>query len=217
MTRSLTTSRTCCAGGGSRSSPRMSGAWAGSRRSGQGSVLCSPDAPAGRLTGVTTRPTCRRPDRTGIDLICVAERQQGIVSREGLTLADLPVRQFINRQKGSGTRMLLDYESRPDGYRSLHHPGIREGGDHPHRCGSCGESGEAHAGMCVYSAARELWAPVRAGCNGAGPVGYQAGTCTGSPGRTSWWKMIRSRNSWAVLEKLGGYDTKETGLQRMVS
>jgi putative molybdopterin biosynthesis protein len=47
---------------------------------------------------------------TEVDLICVAERQQGVVSRNGLALGDLPGRPFINRQRGSGTRMLLDYE-----------------------------------------------------------------------------------------------------------
>ena len=38
---------------------------------------------------------------TETDLICIAGRQQGIVSRDGLSLADLPGRTFINRQKGS--------------------------------------------------------------------------------------------------------------------
>jgi putative molybdopterin biosynthesis protein len=45
-----------------------------------------------------------------ITLVCVAERTQGIVSREGLSLADLPGHSFVNRQKWSGTRLLLDYE-----------------------------------------------------------------------------------------------------------
>jgi putative molybdopterin biosynthesis protein len=45
-----------------------------------------------------------------ITLVCVAGREQGIASREGLSLADLPSHTYVNRQKGSGTRMLLDYE-----------------------------------------------------------------------------------------------------------
>ncbi len=44
-----------------------------------------------------------------ITLVCIAGREQGIVSREGLSLADLPSHTFVNRQKGSGTRMLLDH------------------------------------------------------------------------------------------------------------
>ncbi|MDD1693593.1 MAG: molybdopterin biosynthesis protein, partial [Methanoregula sp.] len=46
---------------------------------------------------------------TPVDLICVAGRQQGVVSKSGLSFAELPGHAFINRQKGSGTRMLLDY------------------------------------------------------------------------------------------------------------
>ena len=44
---------------------------------------------------------------TEINLICVAQREQGIVSREGLSFTDLPGWRFINREKGSGTRILL--------------------------------------------------------------------------------------------------------------
>ncbi|NLB00964.1 MAG: molybdopterin biosynthesis protein, partial [Methanomicrobiales archaeon] len=42
-------------------------------------------------------------------LLCVAKRQQGIISRDGLGFEDLPGRTFVNRQRGSGTRMLLDH------------------------------------------------------------------------------------------------------------
>jgi len=42
-------------------------------------------------------------------LICVAEREQGLISREGAALDDLPALRYANRQKGSGTRMLLDH------------------------------------------------------------------------------------------------------------
>ncbi|MDD1723912.1 MAG: molybdopterin biosynthesis protein, partial [Methanospirillum sp.] len=41
-------------------------------------------------------------------LICVAEREQGIVSREGLGFEAITTHRYINRQRGSGTRMLLD-------------------------------------------------------------------------------------------------------------
>ena len=44
-----------------------------------------------------------------IVLVCVAEREQGLISREGATLDDLPALRYANRQKGSGTRLLLDY------------------------------------------------------------------------------------------------------------
>ena len=153
---------------------------------------------------------------TGIDLICVAERQQGIVSREGLTLADLPGRQFINRQKGSGTRMLLDYELGRTGIDPSTIPGYgREATTHI-AVALAVKSGEADAGMCVYSAARALglrFVPVAT-------ERYELAIRrehAQDPRVNIMVEMIRSRKFRAVLEKLGGYDTKETGLQRMVS
>jgi putative molybdopterin biosynthesis protein len=43
-------------------------------------------------------------------LLCVAERQQGVISKTGIGFDEIPAHRFINRQRGSGTRMLLDHE-----------------------------------------------------------------------------------------------------------
>ena len=153
---------------------------------------------------------------TGTDLICVAERQQGIASREGLTLADLPGRQFINRQGGSGTRVLLDYELGRAGIDPSTIPGYgREATTHI-AVALAVKSGEADAGMCVYSAARALglrFVPVAT-------ERYELAIRwehAQDPRVNTMVEIIRSREFRAVLEKLGGYDTKETGLQRVVS
>jgi len=49
--------------------------------------------------------------REDIDLVCVAGREQGIVSRDGLSSMTYQA-DVYQRQKGSGTRMLLDHELR---------------------------------------------------------------------------------------------------------
>jgi putative molybdopterin biosynthesis protein len=152
---------------------------------------------------------------TVIDLICVAERQQGIVSREGLTLDSLPGRQFINRQRGSGTRMLLDYELERSGIDPASIPGYgREATTHI-AVALAVKSGEADAGMCVYSAARALGLPFVPVATERYELAIRREHAQ-DPRVNTMVGMIRSAGFRAVLEKLGGYDTKETGLQRTV-
>ncbi len=153
---------------------------------------------------------------TKIDLVCVAERQQGIVSKEGLTLSDLPGRQFINRQKGSGTRILLDYELGSRGIDPSTIPGYEREATTHIAVALAVKSGEADAGMCVYSAARVFGLPFV-------PVATERYELairqehTGDPRVSTLVKVIRSAEFKGILESLGGYDIKETGVQRPVS
>lgn len=150
---------------------------------------------------------------TSTDLICIAGRQQGIVSRSGLTLADLPGRQFINRQKGSGTRMLLDYELKNAGIDPAGIAGYdREVTTHI-AVALAVKSGEADAGMCVYSAAKALGLPFV-------PVAQERYELAirreheDDPRIQALIGAIRSERFRTVLERLGGYDTTETGTLR---
>jgi putative molybdopterin biosynthesis protein len=153
---------------------------------------------------------------TAIDLICVAERQQGIVSRNGLTLRDLPGRQFINRQKGSGTRMLLDHELVQTGIDPATIPGYgREATTHI-AVALAVKSGEADAGMCVYSAARALGLPFVPVATERYELAIRREHMP-DPRVKTMVELIRSAEFLEVLERLGGYDSKETGLQRTVS
>ncbi|NYT06774.1 MAG: molybdopterin biosynthesis protein, partial [Methanomicrobiales archaeon] len=94
-----------------------------------------------------------------VTLVCIAEREQGIVSRDRLSLADLPGHSFVNRQKGSGTRLLLDYRLREMGVAPDSIPGYdRELTTHI-GVALAVKTGEAEAGMCVYSAAQALGLP----------------------------------------------------------
>jgi putative molybdopterin biosynthesis protein len=150
-----------------------------------------------------------------IMLLCVAERQQGIASKEGIGFDDLPEYRFINRQRGSGTRMLLDYKLRERGAKPASIQGYsREVTTHL-AVALAVKSGEADAGMCVYSAAKALgldFVPVS-------PERYEiairkkhlddarvAALCG----------VIDSSGFKEILDRLGGYDTKETGVRRVL-
>jgi putative molybdopterin biosynthesis protein len=148
-----------------------------------------------------------------ITLVCVAERTQGIVSREGLSLADLPGHTFVNRQKGSGTRLLLDYELGKLGIPPSSIPGYdRELTTHI-SVALAVKQGEAEAGMCVYSAAKALDLPFV-------PVGkerYELAIRTADlddPRIRVLLGVIGSQDFRDILQRLGGYDTTETGVRR---
>ena len=148
-----------------------------------------------------------------ITLVCIAGREQGIVSRESLTLADLPSHTFVNRQKGSGTRMLLDYELVRQGISPESIRGYdRELTTHI-GVALAVRQGEADAGMCVYSAARALGLPFV-------PVGrerYELAIRTGdlADSRISTLlSEIKSERFKGILQQLGGYDTSCTGQLR---
>ncbi len=120
---------------------------------------------------------------------------------------------FINRQKGSGTRMLLDYELRKEGIDPSLLPGYgREVTTHI-AVALAVKSGEADAGMCVYSAAKALGLPFI-------PVAQERYELAirrehqKDPRIRVLIEAIRSREFKALLDCLGGYDTTETGTLR---
>lgn len=150
-----------------------------------------------------------------VDLICVAGRQQGIVSRKGFPFSDLPGRKFINRQKGSGTRMLLDYELKRAGIDPSLLPGYdREVTTHI-AVALAVKSGEADAGMCVYSAAKALGLPFV-------PVAQERYELAirrehrDDPRIQCLVGTIQSPAFRKVLDSLGGYDSTDTGTVRTV-
>jgi len=152
---------------------------------------------------------------TAVDLICVAGRQQGVVSRNGLSFADLPGRSFINRQKGSGTRMLLDYELQKAGIDPATIPGYEREVTTHIAVALAVKSGEADAGLCVYSAAKSLGLPFV-------PVSRERYELAirrehaDDPRIRALIRAIRSDAFKAILGRLGGYETTETGSVRTV-
>ncbi len=146
-------------------------------------------------------------------LLCVAERQQGVISRDGLSFDDLPGRTFINRQKGSGTRMLLDHTLAARGIDPASIPGYgREATTHL-AVALAVRTGEADAGMGVYSAAKALdlaFVPVAT-------ERYELAmhrAMLDDPRIAALVETVSSAAFKQVLRDLGGYETDETGVLR---
>ncbi len=146
-------------------------------------------------------------------LLCVAERQQGVISRDGLGFDDLPGRTFINRQRGSGTRILLDHCLSARGIDPASIPGYaREVTTHL-AVSLAVRNGEADAGMGVYSAAKALglrFVPVAR-------ERYELAmhrAVLDDPRLAALVETVSSEAFKEVLRDLGGYDTDETGALR---
>jgi putative molybdopterin biosynthesis protein len=150
---------------------------------------------------------------TAVSLLCIAGRQQGVVSRAGLSLQDLPGRVFINRQKGSGTRMLLDYELKKARIDPASIPGYEREVTTHIAIALAVKSGEADAGMCVYSAAKALGLPFVPVASERYELAFREEHAE-DPRLLALIDAIRSPEFRQILELLGGYDTQETGLLR---
>jgi putative molybdopterin biosynthesis protein len=150
-----------------------------------------------------------------ITLLCVAQRQQGIVSRTGIGFDDIARYTFINRQRGSGTRMLLDHELKLRGIS----PDSLQGYDREvttHLAVALAvKTGEVDAGMCVYSAAKALglrFIPVAS-------ERYEIAIRSEHLGDLRVSQLcdtIVSPGFKAIMEHLGGYDTTATGVRRVL-
>jgi len=148
-------------------------------------------------------------------LVTVAGRGQGVVSREGLTFHDLPDHTFINRQKGSGTRMLLDHELAKAGISPSAIRGYdREATTHI-AVALAVRSGEADAGMCVYSAAKALNLPFVPVAQERYEIAIRKEHLR-DPRVSALISAIESAEFKEILDRLGGYDTVETGIQHTV-
>jgi len=146
-------------------------------------------------------------------LLCVAERQQGIVSKTGLAFDDLPAHQFINRQRGSGTRMLLDFELRKKGIDPSSIRGYEREVTTHLAVALAVKSGEAEAGMCVYSAAKALGLTFVQVASERYEIAIRRKHLS-DPRVAALCEAISSQEFREILHRLGGYDTKETGVRR---
>jgi len=151
-----------------------------------------------------------------VTLVCVAEREQGIVSREGISFDEIETVSFVNRQKGSGTRMLLDHLLRKHAVDPHSITGYtREVTTHL-AVALAVRSGEADAGLCVASAAETMglsFVPV-------GTERYELGIMTdelGNPGIEALLNIIDSDSLRSLLKETGGYRTEETGVRQTLS
>lgn len=164
--------------------------------------------------GDFNRPFLRQylPDRE-ILLVCVAERQQGIISRDGLGIEAIADHTFANRQRGSGTRMLLD--------RYLGEHGIDPGsitGYNREFTTHLGvavavQSGEAEMGLGVYSAAAALGLAFSPVATERYELAFDPASLD-DPRVVALLEAITSETFRERLQALGGYDLTRTGERR---
>ncbi|MDD1728084.1 MAG: molybdopterin biosynthesis protein [Methanospirillum sp.] len=150
-------------------------------------------------------------------LICIGERVQGIVSRDILGFDDITSHRFINRQKGSGTRMLLDHLLKTNNIAPKRVPGYdQEVTTHLGVCLAV-QNGDADLGMTTYGAARAFSLPFI-------PVSserYELVTTKQMFEKDARIKaiaeMIASQKYKNVLIHLGGYEIEHTGTIRKLN
>lgn len=152
------------------------------------------------------------PDRSVL-LVCVAERQQGIISRDGLGIETIAEHTFANRQRGSGTRMLLDRWLDEHGIDPASIRGYNREFTTHLGVAVAVKSGEAEMGLGVYSAAQALGLAFS-------PVATERYELALDPASledsrvAALVDMISSDAFRARLEALGGYDLSRTGERR---
>jgi putative molybdopterin biosynthesis protein len=146
-------------------------------------------------------------------LICVTDRQQGIVSKEGIGFNELPVHRFVNRQRGSGTRMLLDHLLRKNRIDSSSIRGYEREVTTHLAVALAVKSGEADAGMCVYSAAKALGLQFMPVASERYEIAIRREHLE-DPRVSELCDTLVSPAFRECLDRLGGYDMKETGVRR---
>ena len=146
-------------------------------------------------------------------LLCLAGREQGIISRDGLSLGDLPRVRFANRQKGSGTRILLDHLLAERGIPPESIAGYdRELTTHL-AVALAVKTGEAEAGLGVYSAAKALGLSFTPVAREPYELVFPADTWE-DPRVQALAAAVTSPPFREGLEALGGYDLTLTGRLR---
>ncbi len=158
-----------------------------------------------------------------VSLVTLAHRLQGFIVRTGnprgirgfadLARADVS---FVNRQRGAGTRLLLDYHLKMEGIDPRRVNGYaREEFTHM-AVAAAVAGGTADAGLGILAAARALgldFIPV-------GEERYELAIPAehlDSPPVRKMLEVVNDPEFKKAVESLGGYDTRETGRERKVS
>jgi molybdate-binding protein/DNA-binding transcriptional regulator YhcF (GntR family) len=157
-----------------------------------------------------------------VDLVTLAEREQGLIVALGnpkdiRALPDLtrPGVRFVNRQRGSGTRVLLDRLLAEAGVSADALDGYaREEPTHL-AVGAAVAAGAADAGLGIRAAARALGLDFIPLARERYELALRSPT-RAQPAIRAVLAALRSRAFIAAVEALTGYDTRETGRTRRV-
>jgi putative molybdopterin biosynthesis protein len=169
-------------------------------------------------TGTYTLPWIERVlGERAVAVVRLVHRQQGLIAAPGnplglrgiedLTRAGL---RYVNRQRGAGTRVLLDHELARRGIEPRAVPGY-EREEHTHLAVAAAVSaGRADCGLGVLAAGRAFgldFVPVT-----REPYDLvMAAETVDDPLLAPLWALLESPELRAEIERLGGYDTAETG------
>jgi putative molybdopterin biosynthesis protein len=175
-------------------------------------------------TGEYNHPYIKRilPGRE-VAVVNLAYRIQGLMFALGnpkqiKKISDLsrPEVTFVNRQKGSGTRVLLDIQLRQLGISSLEIRGYEREMDTHVAVGSSIARGEADSGLGIEAAARSCgldFLPLF-------KERYDLVMLKAAHESRLLFpllKMIKSHEFRGVIDKVGGYDTSETGKTTIIN
>jgi putative molybdopterin biosynthesis protein len=150
-----------------------------------------------------------------VAVVRLVHREQGLIVARGNPLGlrgieDLPGHRYVNRQRGAGTRVLLDHELRRLGIDPESIPGYtRE--EHTHLAvAATVAAGRADAGLGVMAAARAFeldFVPVT-----REPYDLVlAAETLEDPVTASLWSLLADPSFRRAVEALGGYGTEEMG------
>jgi molybdate-binding protein/DNA-binding transcriptional regulator YhcF (GntR family) len=140
-------------------------------------------------------------------LIFASNNPKGIKSTKDLAREDLV---FINRQKGSGTRLLLDFEIRRLGIQPTSIHGYEKEVDTHIAVARCIAQGEADAGLGIQAAARSYSLGFLPLFRERFDLVTYANTYH-SPIMAPVIDIINSNDFKVAVGNLGGYDTSQTG------
>jgi putative molybdopterin biosynthesis protein len=164
-------------------------------------------------TGEYTLPWIRRvlPDRD-VDVVRLVHREQGLIvapgnPREIAGLEDLPRVRYVNRQRGAGTRVLLDHELGRRGIEPETVAGYEREEPTHFAVAAAVAAGRADAGLGVMAAARAFgldFVPVAR-------EPFDLVMAPGEPAVAPLLALLEDEAFRAQVEALGGYSVAETG------
>jgi putative molybdopterin biosynthesis protein len=152
-------------------------------------------------------------------VVRLVHRDQGLIVAAGnpLGLRDIsdlarPGARYVNRQRGAGTRVLLDHELRLRGLA----PGAIDGYEREEpthlAVAAAVAAGRADAGLGIMAAARAFGLGFVPVTREPYDLVVRAGEVD-SPLLAPLWDLLRSDKFRAAVRDLGGYHTEETGLR----
>jgi len=154
--------------------------------------------------------------RTGLVLVHIATIEQGIVSRNGLTVDDLPGVRWINTRKDTPMRMVFDNLLASKGIDPATIDGYNQEVAGPQAVATAVRNGFADAGMSTSGIAQATGLKFVPVAHEHFELAFHHDMLS-DPRIATLVSIINSPDYRCVLEKIGGYGTEQTGKIRLVA